>query len=356
MAASLRKRSEKTGLPPGIPVHVGERPAVPTRISVIDYNADSITEKELRTVEECLSYKDKRTVTWLNLDGLGDAALLDSLGQAFGLHPLVVEDILQTEQRPKIEAYDDYLYIVLRMLDYDEKSAAVRSEQISIVLGKDFLLSFQETPGDIFNPVRARIRSGGKGRIRKSGPDYLAYALMDTVVDHYFAILERMGERIEALEAELITNPAPRTLRQLFRLKRDMIALRKAVWPLREVVSAMERSENAPLIRKNTRLYLRDVYDHTIQAIDTIETDRDMLSGMVDIYLSSLSNKLNEVMKLLTVIGTIFMPLTFITGIYGMNFLNMPELAHPLGYFATLAFMLLVALIMLAYFRMKKWL
>ncbi len=355
MAASLRKRSEKTGLPPGTPVLVGERPALPTRITVIDYNASSLTEKELRTVEECLSYRDKRTVTWLNIDGLGDAALLDSLGQAFGLHPLVVEDILQTEQRPKIEAYDDYLYIVLRMLDYDEKAGTVSSEQVSIVLGKDFLLSFQESAGDVFDPVRARIR-GGKGRIRRNGPDFLAYALIDTIVDHYFAILERLGERIETMEAELIANPTPRTLRQLYRLKRDMISLRKSVWPLREVVSALERSESAPLISKNTRIYLRDVYDHTIQAIDTIETHRDMLSGMVDIYLSSISNKLNEVMKLLTVIGTIFLPLTFITGIYGMNFHFMPELEHPYGYFGALAFMLAVAALMLAYFRMKRWL
>lgn len=356
MAVSMRRRSEKTGLSPGTSVHVSERPASPTRISVIDYNADALIEKELRTVEECLSFRDKRTVTWLCIDGLGDVPLLDSLGKAFGLHPLVVEDILQTEQRPKMEVHEDHLYIVLRMLDYDEKTAAVRSEQVSIVLGKDYLISFREAPGSLFDPILARIRSGGKGRIRRSGPDYLAYALMDTVVDHYFAILEKIGERVEKMETELIANPTPKTLRQLFLLKRDMIAIRKAVWPLREVVSAMEREENAPLIGKSTRIFLRDVYDHTIQAIDTIETDRDILSGMVDIYLSSLSNKLNEVMKLLTVIGTIFMPLTFITGIYGMNFEYMPELAHPFGYFSALAVMLAVSLLMLMYFRMKKWL
>ena len=349
------KRPPRPGSQNGAPVRNGGSSGKPTRLRVMDYNAGTLTEAEAKTAADLLSFKDKKTVTWINVDGLGDAQLLESIGEGFGLHPLVVEDILTPDQRPKMEAYDDYLYIVLRMLDFEEKDGKTKSEQVSLVLGKDFLLSFQETGEDIFDPVRERIR-GAKGRTRKLGPDYLAYSLIDAVVDRYFIILEKMGERIERMESELITNPTPKTLRHLYKLKREMIRLRKSVWPLREVVSALERPEYGPLISKNTRIYLRDVYDHTIQTIDTVETFRDMLSGMVDIYLSSISYKLNEVMKLLTVIGTIFLPLTFITGVYGMNFQFMPELGDPYGYFGALVLMLTVALVMLAYFRVKRWL
>jgi len=350
-----KKRSSKAGLPPGTPVHIGDTTPAATKINVIDYTPTSIEQRTAKSVKEVLSFRKSKSVTWINVDGLADVKLLKELCEGFALHPLVIEDILNTEQRPKVEDHEDYLYIVLRMLDKGSKNGGITSEQISIVVGPNFLLSFQETPGDIFDPIRERIRNK-KGNIRKSGPDFLAYSLIDAVVDHYFLILEEFGEHIEVLEAELISNPAPSTLRQLYKMKREMIKLRKSVWPLRELINAMERAGFSPLVKKPTRIYLRDVYDHSIQAIDSTETYREMLSGMLDIYLSSVSNRLNEVMKILTVIATIFIPLTFVTGLYGMNFRFMPELEHPLGYPAALTLMLLMSLVMLLYFRKKKWL
>lgn len=348
-----KKRSSKAGLPPGTPIHIGDTTPTATKITVIDYTPTSIEQKTARTVKECLSFKNTKSMTWINVDGLADLKLLEELCEGFELHPLVIEDILNTEQRPKVEDHEKYLYIVLRMLESGAKNG-IMTEQISIVVGSNFLLSFQETPGDIFDPIRERIRNK-KGNIRKSGPDFLAYSLIDAIVDHYFLILENFGERIENLEKELITNPSPNTLRQLYRMKREMIKLRKSVWPLRELINNLERAGFSPLVKKNTRLYLRDVYDHSIQAIDSTETYREMLSGMLDIYLSSVSNRLNEVMKILTVIATIFIPLTFVTGLYGMNFRFMPELEHPWGYPAALLLMLVMSLLMLAYFRRKRW-
>ena len=349
-----KKRSSKAGLPPGTAMHVGDTNPETTEITIIDYTPKKLKEKSAKSVRECLSYKDSKSITWINVDGLADVKLLEELGKGFSLHPLVIEDILNTDQRPKIEGYDGYLYIVLRMLDHEGKNCTITSEQTSIVLGPGYLLSFQESPGDIFDPVRKRIRNE-KGRIRKSGPDYLAYSLIDAVVDHYFAILENLGEHIEVLEKELIRNPSPHTLQEIHRLKRELRSLRKSIWPLRDVVNNMARSGFSPLIKKSTRVYLRHVYDHSIHVMDSTETFRETLSSMLDIYLSSASNKLNEVMKILTVISTIFIPLTFVTGLYGMNFRFMPELDHPLGYPSALGLMLLMSLAMLFYFRKKRW-
>jgi magnesium transporter len=351
---SVQKRSRKSGLPPGTPVLVGRARSDRTRITILDYDEQGVQEKEAGGVEECIPFKDKKSVTWINVDGLSDIKTLEKLGEAFGLHPLIIEDILNTEQRPKTEEFADYIYIVIKMLYMDE--SGLGAEQISIILGRNFVISFQEREGDVLNPLRERIRSD-KGRIRKLGPDYLAYSILDAVVDNYFVILERFGESIETMEEELIATPTPRTLRQLHKLKRDMILLRKSVWPLREVLGIMVRSEtsNGSLVKKPTIIYLRDVYDHTIQIIDAVETYRDMLSGMIDIYLSSISNRLNEIMKVLTIIGTIFIPLTFVTGLYGMNFRYMPELDSPLGYPAVLALMLAMSAVMLAYFKRKRW-
>jgi magnesium transporter len=271
------------------------------------------------------------------------------------LHPLVLEDILTTDQRPKMEDYDEYLYIVLRMLYYnDDHDDEVTTEQMSLILGMNFVLSFQERESDIFTPIIERMRNG-KGRLRRMGADYLAYALMDSIVDHYFVILEKLGEKIEYLEDQLVVQATPATLQQIHGLKREMIFLRKSVWPLREVVGRMERG-GSPLIRESTLVYLRDIYDHTIQVMDTIETFRDILSGMLDIYLSSISNRMNAVMKVLTVIATIFMPLTFIAGVYGMNFKYMPELEWHWGYPAIWGLMVTIALFMLYFFKKKKWL
>jgi magnesium transporter len=276
------------------------------------------------------------------------------VGKSFGVHPLVLEDIADTGQRPKMEDFDDYIFVVLKMFRFDDKEKQVKIEQISLVLGRDFVVSFQEREGDVFDPIRERLRSN-KGRVRKAGADYLVYALMDAVIDNYFFIMEKLGEAIEEIEDKVVISPTSETVQTIHDLKRQMIVLRKAVWPLREVISRLEQSEST-LIAKSTLIYLRDAYDHTVQVMDSVDTFRDTLSGMLDIYLSSVSNRMNEIMKVLTIIATIFIPLTFIVGIYGMNFRNMPELGQPLGYPLVLIVMALIACVMLVYFRRKGWL
>jgi magnesium transporter len=352
--AEPKAKSKRAGLSPGTLIHVGRARTARVRIRVIDYAENKLEEKELTAIEECFPYRDEPTVTWINVDGVHLTEIIGKIGKHFGLHPLILEDIVNTRQRPKFEDYNVHLFIVLKMLGYNDARAEVNSEQVSIVLGKNYVISFQETEGDVFDPVRERIRNG-KGRIRKMGADYLAYALIDAIVDHYFIVLEKLGERIEALEVEMVADPDADTLTRTHKLKREMLVLRKSVWPLREVVSRLERGEST-LIRKQTHFFLRDVYDHTIQVIDTIETDRDMLSGLLDLYLSTVSNKMNAVMKVLTIIATIFIPLTFIAGIYGMNFEFMPELHWHWGYPIALLIMLAAGVIMLLFFRKKKWL
>lgn len=352
---STRRRSQKTGLPPGTLVHIGASRSEAIQITVMEYDATHFSEKSEENVEACIPAKGSPAVTWINVDGLHQEKLLERFGECFGLHPLMMEDILNTEQRPKLEDYGEYLYIVLKMFRYDDKTASPITEQLSLVLGRNFVISFQEgLEGDVFNPVRERLRKA-TSRIRTFGADYLVYSLLDAVVDNYFIILEKLGETIESIEEELVDRPAPATLQTIHRLKSSMIFLRKSVWPLREMLSGLQRGES-PLINRSTNLYLRDVYDHTIQVIDTLETYRDMVSGMLDIYLSSVSNRLNSVMKVLTIIATIFMPLTFIAGVYGMNFKYMPELEWPWGYPAILLLMLVISALMLVYFRNKKWL
>lgn len=354
MPRFIKKRSKKVGLPPGTLVHIGEKKTEKVRITIIDYDEANFEEKEIKTIEECFPFKDKTTVTWINIDGVHDIEIIEKIGKHFGLHPLILEDIVNTGQRPKIEDFGDYIFIVLKMLYYNEKKDEIQAEQVSLILGSNFVISFQEREGDVFNPIRERIRSG-KGRIRKMGADYLTYTSIDTIVDNYFISLEKLGEKIESMEEELVTNPTPETLQAIHHLKREMIFLRKSVWPLREVVSLLERGEST-LIHESTGIYLRDVYDHTIQVIDTIETSRDMLSGMLDIYLSSVSNRMNQIMKVLTIIATIFMPLTLIAGIYGMNFEYMPELGWRWGYPLVLFVMVVVGISIFVYSRRKKWL
>jgi magnesium transporter len=308
----------------------------------------------LDDVDECIPFKDKATVTWINVDGVHDTEAIQKLGDCFGIHALVLEDVVNTNQRPKLEIFDDYVFLVLKMLTLDKEERRPEFEQVSMVLGPNYVISFQEREGDVFETVRERIRSG-KGLIRRGGADYLAYALMDAVVDGYFVVLETFGEHIETLEEELVTDAGRDTLQKLNVMKREVIYLRKSVWPLREVISALQRGEST-LVKEHTRIYLRDVYDHTIQVIDTVETFRDMLTGMLDIYLSSVSNRMNEVMKVLTVIATIFIPLTFIAGVYGMNFRFMPELAWQWAYPVTWLVMVAIGILMVVYFRRKKWL
>lgn len=350
----VKKRSTKTGLPPGVLIHIGEKKVELAKINILDYDENQFEEKEARTIRECFPFKDKPTITWMNIDGLHQVDIIEKIGKNFDFHPLLLEDILNTEQRPKIEDFETHIYIVLKMLYYDDITNEINSEQVSIIFGQNFVISFQEKEGDVFNPIRERIRTG-KGRIRKMGADYLAYSLIDAIVDSYFIILEKLGENIEDVEETMIANPTPETLHAIHRLKRKMISLRKSVWPLREVVSALERSDSS-LIQEPTRIYLKDVYDHTIQVIDTVETFGDVLSGMLDVYLSSISNKMNEIMKVLTIIATIFIPLTFIAGVYGMNFEYMPELKWRWGYSVVWFVMLIIGISMLVYFRKKKWL
>lgn len=354
MSKLIKKRSKKAGLPPGTLVHIGEKKAEMPKITLIDYDESHFQEREVKKIEECFLFKEKPTITWINVDGLHQVEVIEKLGECYGLHPLVLEDILNTDQRPKTEDHEEYLYIVLKAIELSSKNNGIEMEQISFIVGPNFVFSFQEREGDTFNPIRERIRNG-IGRIRKMGADFLAYALVDSIVDNYFIILEKLGEKIEFLEEKLISNPTPDTLQTIHHLKREMIFLRKAVWPLREVVNVLERGESS-LVKESTRVYLRDVYDHTIQVIDTIETYRDMVSGMLDIYLSSVSNRLNSVMKVLTVIATIFMPLTFVAGIYGMNFKFMPELEWRWGYPLVWLIMASIGISMLIYFRKKKWL
>ena len=354
MLELFRKTSKKAGLSPGTLVHIGEKKVEKTRITIIDYDADQFQEKEVKTIEECFPFKDTPTVTWINIDGLHEVQVIEKIGKHFAIHPLIQEDILHTGQRPKMEDMESYIFVVARMLFYNDETGEVESEQVSLILGPNYVISFQEKEGDIFDAVRERIRNG-KGRIRKMKADYLAYALVDTLVDNYFIILEKLGEKIEGMEDELVANPTPETLQTIHTMKREMIFLRKSVWPLREVISSLERGESS-LIYESTGMYFRDVYDHTIQVMDTVETFRDMVSGMLDTYLSSVSNRMNEVMKVLTIIATIFIPLTFVAGIYGMNFEFMPELKWHWGYFAVLGLMVVMFIGMVVYFKRKRWL
>ncbi len=352
---TVKKRSQKAGLPPGTLVHIGRQRAEKAKITVIDYDETHFTEESFDSIESCFVFRDKPTVTWINIDGIHQAEIIEKMGACYNLHPLVLEDIQNTEQRPKIESYTDYLYLVLKMLYFDEVANAVSTEQISLIVGGNYVISFQEgLEGDIFGHLRERLRNE-KGRARKLGADYLVYSLIDAIIDNYFVILEKLGEKIELLEDRLVTNPTTTILHDIHYLKREMIYLRKAVWPLREVISILSRSDSA-IVQESTRIYLRDVYDHTIQVIDSVESYRDMVSGMLDIYLSSVSNRMNAVMKVLTIIATIFMPLTFIAGVYGMNFKHMPGLEWPYGYLMTWGIMIVIAGWMLAFFRKKKWL
>jgi magnesium transporter len=352
MPGVVKRRSAKTGLPPGSLIHIGEKHADKAKITRCVYDETHFQEREIQTLEGSLP-SEEGIVTWIHIDGLHEIHLLEAMGVSFSLHPLTLEDILNTEQRPKSEDHGDYLYIVLRLFHEDAGGVLV-PEQVSIVLGQNWLISLQEKEGKLFDPIRERLRNE-KGRLRKAGADYLAHALLDALVDSYFAILDRFGEKIEKLEDALIGRPSPQTLRAIQTLKREIILLRKSVWPLREMLGGLGRSDST-LIREQSVIYFRDIYDHAVQVIDTIETYRDMLSGMLDIYLSSISNRMNEIMKVLTIIATVFMPLTFLAGVYGMNFNYMPELEWRWGYFALWGVMIVIALFMLIAFRRKKWL
>ncbi len=350
----LPKTSHKAGRPPGTLVHVGKAPSATVGIRRIDYNSRHLADQALSSPLDFRPSPKATMATWINLDGVHELPLLEQIGANFTLHSLVLEDIVNTEHRPKFEDFDSYLFLVLKMLHYEDATGEIHTEQVSLVLTSNMVLSFQEQQGNVFEGVRERLRSN-KGRIRKLGADYLAYALLDAVVDSYFGILEQIGDQVEQLEDELVLQPTPEILRKIHHFKREMILLRKAVWPLRELISGLQRSES-PLVTDTTGIFLRDVYDHTIQIIDTVETFRDVLSGLLDLYLSSISNRMNEVMKVLTIIATIFIPLTFVAGIYGMNFEHMPELHWRWSYPLLWLIMLIIGGSMFLFFRKKRWL
>src|ERR1019366_1876243 len=340
------------GAPPGTVIYQGEARTEKVKISLIEYNETEFIEKEFYDLSECLDFVNPTLVKWMNVDGIHTTELIEAIGKRFNIHPLTLEDIANTSQRPKFEDYDNYVVSIMKMLYYDTE---LRSEQLSVVLMDGMVISFQEVHGgDAFDIIRNRLRQG-KGRVRKMGAYYLVYALIDAVVDCYFNILEKIGDDIEVLEEELIADPSKETMQQLHYMKREMIFVRKAVWPMRELVNNMERSETK-LILPTTDIYLRDVHDHVIRVIDTVETYRDLLSGMMDIYLSSVSNRMNEVMKILTIITTIFVPVTFIAGVYGMNFEFMPELHSKWGYAGVWIVMLTIMILLMMYFRRNKWL
>jgi magnesium transporter len=346
------KPSHKAGSPPGTLLHIGERRLETPRLIWTEYTADSFGEHQLELAQACPMLKPAPTITWLNVDGLHDVEMMQQIGECFHLHPLVLEDIVNTSQRPKLEDTADYLYIALRALNIDQ-TGNIRSDQISLVVGPNFVVSFQEGGADNFSEVRQRL-ANCRSRIRTAGADYLAYSLMDAVIDEYFGVVEAIGEQIDLLQDRLLENPREDALKGIHQMKREMIVVRRAIWPLREVIGALDRGESQ-IIQSSTRIYLRDIYDHIIQVIDTAETLRDILSEMVDIYLSSVSNRMNQVMKVLTVISTVFMPLTFLAGVYGMNFDYMPELRWHWSYLVVWLVMIVIAVSMLAYFRKKKW-
>lgn len=336
----------------GVDESPGPARARPITVTVIEYDESRFNEQTCTRPGDLRALILRPTVTWINADGIHDTGMVQAIGDAVGIHPLTLEDIANTSQRPKIEDYGDYLYVAIRMLSPDS-DGEFQSKQVSLVLGRGYVISFQEQPGDAFERIRERLRAGA-GRLRSEGADYLFYALLDAIVDGYFGVIEVFGERIEAVEEEVVADPDRETLQAIYALKRSLVALRRSVWPLRDVVAELERGDS-PLIRESTLVYLRDVYDHTIEVAETVETYRDTMSGLLDVYLSSQSSRMNEIMKVLTIIATIFIPLTFIAGLYGMNFAYMPELRHPWGYPAALTLMAIIAGVMLLYFKKKGW-
>ncbi|MBC8211112.1 MAG: magnesium/cobalt transporter CorA [Gammaproteobacteria bacterium] len=355
MTDSLATASGKAGLAPGSLIHVGEVLQPVTRMTLIDYSKESMVEMEIQSLEQILQYKDSDTVTWVIIEGLTDVSIVERIGAMFGIHHLVLEDILNTHQRPKFEEYDDHLFIVLKGLISAQNKFTVGYEQISLLVLKNFVFAFKEKQDDLFSPLLQRLRTS-KGRFRSLGSDYLAYSILDTIVDQNFVLLDDLDEAITALEERLlVSEPNRNTLNSIQKLRREIISIRRHVSPVRELMAEMLRSESV-LIQQSTYIYLKDVSDHTIRVIESIELYRDLLTGLLDIYISSVSNKMNEVMKVLTVFASIFIPLTFLTGIYGMNFEFMPELKWKWAYPLLWILFITIPLVLLTYFRRKKWL
>ena len=354
MSRLMKKTSAKSGLPPGSLVYIGDKKEERPIISIINYNEKHYSEEIVEDISQCAIPKEQGGIAWINIDGIEDTEFIQQVGNKFNLNYLLLEGILNTDQRPRFEDYEEYIFILLKMFYYDMENRQIVAEHVGLVFGDNYLISFQERKEDVFEPIRNRIRKD-IGRIRKTRADYLAYALIDAVVDNYFVVMENIDYHIEEIEEKLITAPTPGITQKIHDFKREMLFLRKSAWPLREVVGSFERSDSK-LIHQSTGMYLRDLYDHVIQVIEYIEIFQDMLSGLLDLYLSSVSNRMNEIMKVLTIISTIFIPLTFVAGVYGMNFTYMPELEWRIGYPAVWAVMVVIAFSMVLFFKRKKWL
>lgn len=354
MFSDVHNRAKKAGQPPGTPVYMGEESNQPPRVTITTFTATDFKTTVSDKLDITLLPADKSTFSWVNIENLQDVSLIEQLAGFYQLHPLTVEDILNVQQRPKVEEFENYIYIAAKMLLWHEKAKTFSIKQVNFVLGKNFILSLQECETELFSSIYKKLCSTANPSLRKQGADYLTYRLIDTVIDQYFVVLEVLGNQIEDIEERITTDPTPQNSRIMYQLKRKMLQLRKVIWPMREAMSHLLQINN-PIITSHTHIYLRDVYDHTVQAIDTIESFRDMLASMLDVYLSSLTNRMNEIMKVLTIISTLFIPMTFIASIYGMNFEFMPELHWRYGYPVTLCIMLVIAVLMLSYFKRKKW-
>ena len=354
MTDSLINLADKSGKPPGYLVHVGEVHESGSRISLLDYNKETLEEREIQSIEEIAQYKDTGTITWVIVEGLSNVGIIESIGKLFDVHPLVLEDILNTHQRPKFEDYDNYIYIVLKSLLPADKYFTINYEQISILVFKNFVFTFKEKIDDAFLPVIRRIL-GSKGRFRGFGSDYLTYAILDIVVDRAFLVIDSLAETVDLIEEEILSKPSADTLKSIQSVKREIIYIRRFISPSREMLAALLRSES-DIIQQSTHLYYRDVLDHLLRISESLDSYRDILSNLLDIYNSSISNKMNEVMKVLTVFASIFIPLTFIAAVYGMNFEYMPELKWRWAYPALWVAFLVITISLLVYFKRKKWL
>ncbi len=352
MAKLFKKSGIKPGSAPGTIVHIGEKKIDVSKIQIIDFDKEKLSETEIKNIEECFSFFEQPTITWTNIIGLHDVKIIEKIGMKLGIHPLVLEDIVNTNQHPKVEDYDDFIFLVLKMFGFDDSKNEVKMEHLSILCGSNFILSFMETANDVFEPVRIRIREGRK-TMRQSKSDYLMYALLDAIVDNYFIVLERIGEKIEELEKKIVQSPKPYNLKKLHKLQDDMLVIQKSVLPLRKFIPTLEHLKSS-LISSSSAIFFRDVSDHIIQITDTIEATNNKLSAMNSLYLSVISQKTNEVMKILALIATIFIPVTFLAGVYGMNFRFMPELESPFGYPIVLGIMAGIGFSMIAYFKKKK--
>lgn len=350
---SRRTRSKKVGLPPGSLVHFGERKVAHAEFAALRFDAAKVVEKTSKNLAELDLHVGEQDTLWVNFYGLHDAEKLAEVGRAFNLHPLVLEDILNTDQRPKVDSYEGYLYLVGRFFRYDSTAREISSEQVSIILGRHFVLTFQERRTGSFDPVRERLWAD-KGVVRKNGADYLAYSLLDIIVDRYFIVLEQIGDATESLEEAVLAQPSATIMQAIHRLKRETVALRRAIWPVREMVNALMRNDSG-LFEQSTLPYLRDVYDHTVHLIESLESVRDLLTGMLEIYLSSVSNRVNLELRALTMVAMLFMPASLIAGVFGMNFRVMPFLQSPLGFWLAMGMMAGIALLMVAIFRRRRW-